>query len=132
MQSVKFKSTVLDKDTRFEYPASDEFVEVSDTFADRLRESDPKGERFQFEGVEYEQAEEVVVTADNSELLAKIEKLEEEKHELVAEKLTVSDELIGANELLEQQKSELEVKDAQIAELSKPKEGDLFSGKPKK
>jgi len=53
MGNVKFKIKTLDKDTRFEYPDSDEFVSVSEAFEKRLLEHDPKGEMFEVEGHKY-------------------------------------------------------------------------------
>lgn len=119
MQKVKFKSKVLDRDTQIEYPASNDFVKVSDAFAKRLRIADPKGLAYEFEGVEYERAETVQLApsaepSDNSELLAEIQKLKDEKEELVAEKLTVENQLTEANKTVEDLNFKLGVKEEEL------------------
>lgn len=145
MDKVRFKSKVTDRDTQFEYPISNEFVEVSDAFAKRLKEVDPKGNAYEFEGVDYKQSESVkdIVPANDSELQSKIDELIEQKHELSAEKLTVENELIVANQSIEELKFQLEVKEEELKqaeqviaesqkELVAEKKADLFDDKPKK
>lgn len=118
-----FKVKTLDKDTRIEYPASSVAIEVSDAFASRLMAVDPNGNIAQFEDVEYDTAEivqvqKVVETADNSELLAEIEKLKNEKEELTAEKLTVDNQLIEANDKIAGFEIKLKDADDYIIELN--------------
>jgi hypothetical protein len=48
MAEVKFNINTLDKDTGILYPQSDEFVSVSDAFAERLKQADKKGENYEF------------------------------------------------------------------------------------
>lgn len=55
MAKVKFKMNTLDKDTGVLYPMSDEFVDVSDAFAERLKGK----EHFEFEQPKAKVKEEV-------------------------------------------------------------------------
>lgn len=54
MDKVKFKVKTLDKDTRVEYPKSDEFVNVSEAFYKRLKDYDKTGEMWEFENTKPE------------------------------------------------------------------------------
>ena len=54
MGKVKFNVKTLDKDTRHEYPASSEFVEVSEAFYKRLKDHDQVGESFELENAKPE------------------------------------------------------------------------------
>lgn len=49
MAKVKFNMKTLDADTQYEYLPSDEFVEVSEAFVNRLRAADPSGLIAKFE-----------------------------------------------------------------------------------
>ena len=128
MKKVKFNSKVIDKDTQTEYLVSDEFVEVSDTFADRLKEVDPDGIHFEFEGGAKRGRPKKDASVDdqsnddnsdvNAELQSKVDEQSTEIEQLKADKEAALNERAHFENQLSEANDKLKEANDYIAELN--------------
>lgn len=129
---VKFNVSTLDKDTNILYPASDEFVSVSDAFAERLKAT-KRTDDYEFNGstkkpkedggkvkdleAKVKDLEAKLVEAsqggDNPELSELQAKLDEANASLTAK----DEELVASISANDELKATLEAKDAELASL---------------